>query len=93
MEDSDLLECCLAHPQGAIGIRRTLAQQQTQGRLYLVTAKCDNIGPLGDCQGHWPRPEVYMRVIDGVLRWTADGPGAEDLLTLLNNWAERFPRV
>lgn len=51
-DDFDLLICCQSHPQGIDGIRRALTEQQTRGRKYLVTAMCDNVGPLGDCHGH-----------------------------------------
>jgi len=57
MDDSDLLECCQAHPQGIDGIRRALTEQQTQGREYLVTTMCNNVGSLGDCHGHDKRSD------------------------------------
>jgi len=65
MDDFDLLICCQSHPQGTDGIRRVLNREKEKGREYLVTSKCDNVGPAGDCQGH--------RVLDPATECTDDG--------------------
>ena len=48
----ELRACCQTHPQGVVGIRKSLVQQQKDGLEFIVPAACSNLGPLGNCQGH-----------------------------------------